>query len=73
MSGSPYTIIKAAWKKIDDGVPAQPSLFERPEESVVRCGRRSIIVSMRPAGPTGWSNRLIAGDSLLPALRKPPF
>jgi hypothetical protein len=32
MSGSPYTIIKAAWKKIDDGVPVQPSLFERPEE-----------------------------------------
>jgi hypothetical protein len=68
MSGSPYTIIKAAWKKIDDGVPVQPSLFERPEEH--RPLREEIDYYKHAPG---WSNRLIAGDSLLPALRKPPF
>src|SRR5205807_2405029 len=56
----PYTIIKAVRKKNGNGVPAQPSLFERPEE---RRPLREEIDFYRHAH--GWSNRLIAGDSLL--------
>src|SRR5205807_8050044 len=56
----PYTIIKAVRKKNGNGVPAQPSLFERPEE---RRPLREEIDFYKHAH--GWSNRLIAGDSLL--------
>jgi adenine-specific DNA-methyltransferase len=56
----PYTIIKAVRKKNGNGVPAQPSLFERPEER--RPLREEIDFYKHPHG---WSNRLIAGDSLL--------
>ena len=54
----PYTIIKAVKKKNGNG--AQPSLFERPEE---RRPLREEIDFYRH--PHGWSNRLIAGDSML--------
>jgi adenine-specific DNA-methyltransferase len=56
----PYTIIKAVRKKNGNGVPTQPSLFERPEER--RPLREEIDFYKHPHG---WSNRLIAGDSLL--------
>jgi adenine-specific DNA-methyltransferase len=56
----PYTIIKAVRKKNGTGVPAQPSLFERPEEH--RPLREEIDFYKHAHG---WSNRLIAGDSLL--------
>lgn len=56
----PYTIIKAVRKKNGSGVPVQPSLFERPEEH--RPLREEIDFYKHPHG---WSNRLIAGDSLL--------
>jgi adenine-specific DNA-methyltransferase len=56
----PYTIIKAVRKKNGNGVPAQPSLFERPEEH--RPLREEIDFYQHAHG---WSNRLIAGDSLL--------
>jgi adenine-specific DNA-methyltransferase len=56
----PYTIIKAVRKKNGNGMPAQPSLFERPEEH--RPLREEIDFYKHAHG---WSNRLIAGDSLL--------
>lgn len=56
----PYTIIKAVRKKNGNGLPVQPSLFERPEEH--RPLREEIDFYKHPHG---WSNRLIAGDSLL--------
>ncbi len=59
----PYTIINAVRKKngaSGNGLPAQPSLFERPEE---RRPLREEIDFYKHAH--GWSNRLIAGDSLL--------
>src|SRR5579859_1431643 len=56
----PYTIIKAVRKKNGNGLPVQPSLFERPEE---RLPLREEIDFYKH--PHGWSNRLIAGDSLL--------
>lgn len=57
----PYTITKAVRKKNGtNGVPAQPSLFERPEEH--RPLREEIDFYKHAHG---WSNRLIAGDSLL--------
>jgi adenine-specific DNA-methyltransferase len=56
----PYTIIKAVRKRNGNGVPVQPSLFERPEEH--RPLREEIDFYKHPHG---WSNRLIAGDSLL--------
>jgi adenine-specific DNA-methyltransferase len=56
----PYTIIKAVRKKNGNGPPVQPSLFERPEE---RRPLREEIDFYQHAH--GWSNRLIAGDSLL--------
>src|SRR5229473_423720 len=56
----PHTIIKAVRKKNGNGLPVQPSLFERPEER--RPLREEIDFYKHPHG---WSNRLIAGDSLL--------
>jgi adenine-specific DNA-methyltransferase len=56
----PYTIIKAVKKKNGNGSPKQPSLFERPEEH--RPLREEIDFYKHAHG---WSNRLIAGDSLL--------
>ncbi|MGC2697594.1 MAG: site-specific DNA-methyltransferase, partial [Candidatus Angelobacter sp.] len=56
----PYTIIKAVKKKNGNGLPTQASLFERPEE---RRPLREEIDFYKHAH--GWSNRLIAGDSLL--------
>jgi adenine-specific DNA-methyltransferase len=56
----PRTIIEAVRKRNGNGVPAQPSLFERPEE---RLPLRDAIDFYKHAH--GWSNRLIAGDSLL--------
>src|SRR5229473_8620280 len=56
----PHTIIKAVRKKNGNGQPVQPSLFERPEER--RPLREEIDFYKHPHG---WSNRLIAGDSLL--------
>jgi adenine-specific DNA-methyltransferase len=56
----PHTIIMAVRKKNGNGLPAQPSLFERPEE---RRPLREEIDFYKHAH--GWSNRLIAGDSLL--------
>lgn len=52
------TIIEAVRKR--NGQPVQPSLFERPEEKLPL---RDAIDFYKHAH--GWSNRLIAGDSLL--------
>jgi|ERR1700677_72138 adenine-specific DNA-methyltransferase len=56
----PRTIIEAVRKRNGNGLPVQPSLFERAEEKL----------PLRDAidfygHEHGWSNRLIAGDSLL--------
>ncbi|MGH7743785.1 MAG: site-specific DNA-methyltransferase [Candidatus Dormibacteria bacterium] len=56
----PRTIIEAVRKRNGNGLPAQPSLFERPEEKLPL---RQAIDFYKHAH--GWSNRLIAGDSLL--------
>ena len=56
----PHTIIDAVRKRNGDGLPVQPSLFERKEENPPL---REAIDFYRHAH--GWSNRLIAGDSLL--------
>ena len=56
----PRTIIEAVRKRNGNGHPTQPSLFERPEEKMPL---RDAIEFYRHAH--GWSNRLIAGDSLL--------
>jgi adenine-specific DNA-methyltransferase len=56
----PRTIIEAVRKRNGDAVPVQPSLFERPEE---RMPLHDAIDFYKHAH--GWSNRLIAGDSLL--------
>jgi len=56
----PRTIIEAVRKRNGSGVPTQPSLFERPEEKLPL---RDAIDFYKH--PHGWSNRLIAGDSLL--------
>src|SRR5438132_4588103 len=56
----PSTIIEAVRKRNGSGLPEQPSLFERPEEKIPL---RDAIDFYRHAH--GWSNRLIAGDSLL--------
>lgn len=57
----PHTIIKAVRKKNgDSSLPQQASLFERPEE---RRPLREEIDFYKHSH--GWSNRLIAGDSLL--------
>src|SRR5438045_3058870 len=56
----PSTIIEAVRKRNGNGLPEQPSLFERREENPPL---REAIDFYRHAH--GWSNRLIAGDSLL--------
>jgi adenine-specific DNA-methyltransferase len=56
----PRTIIDAVRKRNGNGHPAQPSLFERPEEKLPL---RDAIDFYKHSH--GWSNRLIAGDSLL--------
>src|SRR5246500_1089071 len=56
----PHTIIDAVRKRNGGGLPVQPSLFERREENPPL---REAIDFYRHAH--GWSNRLIAGDSLL--------
>ncbi len=56
----PSTIIEAVRKRNGNGLPEQPSLFERKEENPPL---REAIDFYRHAH--GWSNRLIAGDSLL--------
>ena len=56
----PRTIIEAVRKRNGNGLPLQPSLFERPEEHLPF---RDAIDFYKHSH--GWSNRLIAGDSLL--------
>ena len=56
----PHTIIDAVRKRNGNGIPLQPSLFERKEENPPL---REAIDFYRHAH--GWSNRMIAGDSLL--------
>jgi adenine-specific DNA-methyltransferase len=56
----PRTIIDAVRKRNGNGLPAQPSLFEQPAENPPL---RDAIDFYKHAH--GWSNRLIAGDSLL--------
>ena len=56
----PHTIIEAVRKRNGSGTPEQPSLFESREENPPL---REAIDFYRY--PHGWSNRLIAGDSLL--------
>ena len=56
----PRTIIEAVRKRNGNGLPVQPSLFERPEEHLPF---RDAIDFYKHSH--GWSNRLIAGDSLL--------
>ena len=56
----PSTIIEAVRKRNGNGLPEQPSLFERKEENPPL---REAIDFYKHAH--GWSNRLIAGDSLL--------
>jgi len=56
----PSTIIEAVRKGNGSALPEQPSLFERREENPPL---REAIDFYRHAH--GWSNRLIAGDSLL--------
>jgi adenine-specific DNA-methyltransferase len=56
----PHTIIDAVRKHNGNTLPVQPSLFERREENPPL---REAIDFYRHAH--GWSNRLIAGDSLL--------
>jgi adenine-specific DNA-methyltransferase len=56
----PHTIIDVVRKRNGNGSPVQPSLFERREENPPL---REAIDFYRH--PHGWSNRLIAGDSLL--------
>jgi adenine-specific DNA-methyltransferase len=54
------TIIEAVRKRNGNGGPVQPSLFERPEEKLPLHDAIDFYKH-----PHGWSNRLIAGDSLL--------
>jgi len=56
----PRTIIEAIRRRNGNGQPVQASLFERPEENLPL---RDAIEFYRHAN--GWSNRLVAGDSLL--------
>ena len=56
----PRTIIEAVRRRNGNGLPAQPSLFERPEEKLPL---RDAVDFYKHSH--GWSNRLIAGDSLL--------
>lgn len=56
----PRTIIEAVRKRNGNGHPTQPSLFERPEEKL---SLHDAIDFYKHSH--GWSNRVIAGDSLL--------
>src|SRR5438874_2661870 len=56
----PSTIIEAVRERNGNAMPEQPSLFERREENPPL---RDAVDFYRH--PHGWSNRLIAGDSLL--------
>jgi len=56
----PRTIVEAVRKRNGNGGPVQPSLFERPEEKL---SLHDAIDFYKHSH--GWSNRLIAGDSLL--------
>jgi adenine-specific DNA-methyltransferase len=56
----PRTIIEAVRKRNGNGGPVQPSLFERPEEKLPLHDAIDFYKHSH-----GWSNRLIAGDSLL--------
>lgn len=56
----PRTIIEAVRKRNGNGLPVQPSLFERPEEKLPLHDAIDFYKHSH-----GWSNRLIAGDSLL--------
>src|ERR1700691_5505080 len=56
----PHTIIDAVRKRNGNGVPVQGSLFERREENPPL---QEAIDFYRHAH--GWSNRMIAGDSLI--------
>jgi adenine-specific DNA-methyltransferase len=56
----PRTIIEAVRKRNGNGVLLQPSLFERPEEKLPLHDAIDFYKHSH-----GWSNRLIAGDSLL--------
>ncbi|MGH9691063.1 MAG: hypothetical protein ACRD4C_08300 [Candidatus Acidiferrales bacterium] len=56
----PRTIVEAVRKRNGDGLPTQGSLFETREENPPL---REAIDFYRH--PHNWSNRLIAGDSLL--------
>lgn len=56
----PRTIIEAVRQRNGNGQPPQPSLFERPEEKLPL---REAIDFYKHSHD--WSNRLIAGDSLL--------
>lgn len=56
----PRTIVEAVRKRNGDAALQQPSLFERPEEKLPL---RDAVDFYKH--PHGWSNRLIAGDSLL--------
>jgi adenine-specific DNA-methyltransferase len=56
----PHTIIDAVRKRNGNVLPVQPSLFERREENPPL---REAIDFYRHAH--GWSNRMIAGDSLI--------
>lgn len=56
----PRTIMEAVRKRNGDSGPTQPSLFERPEEKLALHDAIDFYKHSH-----GWSNRLIAGDSLL--------
>src|SRR5208337_4201758 len=56
----PRTIVEAVRKRPDPGVPGQLSMFQSPKENPPL---RQAIEFYKHAH--GWSNRLIAGDSLL--------
>jgi adenine-specific DNA-methyltransferase len=56
----PRTILEAVRKRNGDGSPAQGFLFDAPDENLPL---RDALDFYRH--PHGWSNRLIAGDSLL--------
>ena len=56
----PRTIVETVRKRNGNGGPVQPSLFERPEEKLPLHDAIDFYKHSH-----GWSNRLIAGDSLL--------
>ena len=56
----PHTIIDAVRKRNGNGLPVQPSLFERRRRKPALARGHRLLPPRH-----GWSNRLIAGDSLL--------